>query len=177
MDFTPNQFYRRRIVDKMTGSEAVAMTKTKTDKLYVNLSASQVRKRLKGHGFGVKKVESADRNQAVIIHTATGQHLRELEALLADVLASTSQEELGIPVENLRNLGSTSAQWLREIGVHTRDDLQQMGPVIAYRLVKRRQPSANLNLLWAMAAALADQDWRELSPQDKERLRQRAEEE
>ena len=151
------------------------MAKTRTDKLYVNLSASQVRKRLKGHGFGVKKVESADRNQAVIIHTATGQHLRELEALLADVMASTSQEELGIPVENLRNLGSTSAQWLREIGVYTRDDLEQMGPVVAYRLVKQRRPSASLNLLWAMAAALTDQDCRELPPQDKERLRREAE--
>ena len=52
----------------------------------------QVRKRLKGHGFGVRKVESADRKQAVIIHTATGQHLRELEALLADVMSSTSKE-------------------------------------------------------------------------------------
>ncbi len=69
------------------------MTKTNTDKLYVNLSASQVRKRLKGHGFGVRKVESAGRKQAVIIHTATGQHLRELEALLADVMPSTSKEE------------------------------------------------------------------------------------
>ena len=69
------------------------MTKTKTDKLYVNLSASQVRKRLKGHGFGVRKVESEGRKQAVIIHTATGQHLRELEALLQDVMPSTSQEE------------------------------------------------------------------------------------
>ncbi len=68
------------------------MTKTKTDQLYVNLSASQVRKRLKGHGFGVRKVESAGRKQAVIIHTATGQHLRELEALLADVMPSTSKE-------------------------------------------------------------------------------------
>jgi hypothetical protein len=149
---------------------------TKTHKLYVNLSASQVRKRLKSHGFGVKKVESADRNQAVIIHTATGQHLRELKALLADVMASASPEDLGIPVENLRNLGATSAAWLREIGVHTRDDLQQMGPVIAYRLVKQRRPNASLNLLWAMAAALADQDWRELSPHTKEWLRQEAEE-
>jgi hypothetical protein len=47
------------------------MTKTATDKLYVNLSASQTRKRLKGHGFGVRNVEAAGRNQAVIVHTAT----------------------------------------------------------------------------------------------------------
>ena len=33
------------------------MSKTTTDKLYVDLSASQVRKRVKGHGCGVKRVE------------------------------------------------------------------------------------------------------------------------
>lgn len=36
-----------------------AMTKAALDKLYVNLSASQALKRLKGHGFGVRKVEAA----------------------------------------------------------------------------------------------------------------------
>jgi hypothetical protein len=46
-----------------------------------------------GHGFGVKKVEAADRNLAVIIHTATREHLQGLEALFADVLDSTSKED------------------------------------------------------------------------------------
>jgi hypothetical protein len=48
------------------------MTDYTTDKLYVVLSASQARKRLKGHGLGVRKVEAADRKQAVIIHTPLG---------------------------------------------------------------------------------------------------------
>lgn len=39
--------------------------------LFVNLSASQTRKRLAGFGHGVRKIHSAGRNQAVIIHTAT----------------------------------------------------------------------------------------------------------
>jgi hypothetical protein len=58
----------------------------KGERLHVNLGASQVRRRLTGYGFGVRKVESAGRNQAVIIHTATGEHLRELQRLFADVL-------------------------------------------------------------------------------------------
>ncbi len=153
------------------------MTKAKTDKLYVNLSASQTRKRLKGFGHGVKKVEAAGRNQSVIVHTATAAHLQELESLFADVMPSASQEELGTPVENLRNLGATSAAWLREIGVHTRADLEQLGPVLAYQLVKQRQPTPSLNLLWAMAAAMSDRDWRELSPEEKERLRREIEDE
>jgi hypothetical protein len=56
------------------------------------LSASQTRRRLKGHGFGVRKVETAGSGMAVIIHTATGQHRRELEALFHDVLVAQSND-------------------------------------------------------------------------------------
>ena len=69
------------------------MTKTTTYPLYLNMSASQARKRLKGHGFGVRDIQATDRNQSVIIHTATGEHLRELESLFADVIAATADEE------------------------------------------------------------------------------------
>jgi DNA transformation protein and related proteins len=64
------------------------MADIKGDRLFVNLSANQTRKRLQGHGFGVRKVHSNGRNRAVIIHTATGQHREELHALLADVISS-----------------------------------------------------------------------------------------
>jgi hypothetical protein len=63
-----------------------AMNRIKGERLYVNLSASQTRRRLAGHGFGVRKIRSNGRNQAEIIHTATGQHLRELRQLFSDVL-------------------------------------------------------------------------------------------
>ncbi len=61
-----------------------------TYRLLVNLGASQTRKRLKGHGLGVKRVETAGNGQAVILHTATGRHLDELRALLFDVLPDTT---------------------------------------------------------------------------------------
>ncbi len=61
------------------------MPDLKGDKLLVNLGASQTRRRLKGFGHGVRKVQSTGRNQAVIIHTATGRHLQELENKFADV--------------------------------------------------------------------------------------------
>ena len=63
----------------------------KGERLYVKLSASQARRRLKGVGFGVRKVQNAGRQKSVIIHTATGQHRRELETLFRDVLASPSE--------------------------------------------------------------------------------------
>jgi hypothetical protein len=69
------------------------MTDIKGQHLYVNLSASQVRRRLKGFGHGVRKVQSAGKHRAVIIHTATGQHLEELEAVFGDVSDSSSEED------------------------------------------------------------------------------------
>ena len=146
------------------------MTRETTYTLYVNLSASQVRKRLKGHGFGVRRVEATDRNQAAITHTATGGHLRQLQALFADVLSSTTQQAVGTPVENLKNLGATSAAWLREIGVHSRSDLEEVGPVQAYRLAKQKFPAIGSEFLWALAAALSDRYVGELSAEEKASL-------
>ena len=68
------------------------MNRIKGFRLHVQLSASEARRRLKGYGFGVRKVESAGRGQAVIIHTATGQHCRELENLFRDALTAQSAQ-------------------------------------------------------------------------------------
>jgi hypothetical protein len=152
------------------------MPEPKGSKLFVNLGPSQTKRRLKGIGLGVRKVQSAGRNQSVIIHTATGKHLAELEAKFADVGFSSTESGLLEPIENLRNLGSTSAAWLREAGIGTITELSRMGSVAAYRLVKSRQPKTSLNLLWALAAGLLDVDWRELSDREKERLRLEANE-
>jgi hypothetical protein len=69
------------------------MPDPKGDKLLVNLGASQTRRRLKGFGHGVRKVQSAGRGQAVIIHTAKGRHLVELQAKFADVGFAASSSE------------------------------------------------------------------------------------
>ena len=62
------------------------------NRLYVALGASKVGRRLKGHGFGVRKVKTAGRNRAVIIHTATGERLRQQESLFEDVIEANSPE-------------------------------------------------------------------------------------
>ena len=139
-------------------------------KLFVNLSASNARRRLQGFGHGVRKVHSAGRRRAVIIHTATGQHLAELQAKFADVGYASQEDELAESIDSLRNIGPTRAGWLRDVGVSTIEDLRRLGPTLAYRLVKRRQPRASRNLLWALAAGLADRDWRDLSSDEKQRL-------
>lgn len=147
------------------------MPDPKGDKLYVNLSAAQTRRRLKGFGHGVRKIHSAGKNQAVIIHTATDRHLEELKAKFDDVGYSTRETDLSEPIENLRNIGVTSAEWLRAAGIKTVADLGDIGPVKAYQMVKRREIHCGLNLLWALAAGLEGQDWRELSEEEKEKLK------
>lgn len=60
--------------------------------LYVALSASEVRRRLKGHGLGVRRVEAAGKGRAVIVHTATGKHLRQLEALFQGCVEKSADD-------------------------------------------------------------------------------------
>jgi hypothetical protein len=72
------------------------MNDIKGYRLYVNLGASQVRRRLKGIGYGVRKVQSAGRGQAVVIHTATGQHLCDLAAIFADVGCRAPEQEANV---------------------------------------------------------------------------------
>ena len=66
---------------------------TETSHLYVRLSASQVRRRLRGYGFGIKRVESAGKSRALIVHTATGEHLAELMALFGDVIEPSADQQ------------------------------------------------------------------------------------
>ncbi len=75
------------------------------------------------------------------------------------------------PFAGLPNLGPQSRRWLCEAGIASRADLERLGPVAAYQLVKSCQPRATLNLLWSLAAGLNGQDWRELSAETKRELR------
>ena len=86
------------------------MTEPTNAKLFVNLGASQTRRRLKGFGHGVRKVETAGNNQAVIIHTATGQHLRQLAKKFADVGYSKTELGLGKPADLIGVLADAIAE-------------------------------------------------------------------
>ena len=79
-------------------------------KLFVNLGASQARRRLKGFGHGVCKVETAGNNKAVIIHTATGRHLRLLEKKFADVGFSETEAGINTPSELVGGLVDAIAE-------------------------------------------------------------------
>lgn len=81
------------------------------------------------------------------------------------------------PVAQLKNIGPRSAAWLREVGIATRADLERVGPVFAYLLVRHRFPGAGINLLMAYAlhGALTGEVFSALTPETRRVLREEAE--
>ncbi|MGE0188021.1 MAG: TfoX/Sxy family DNA transformation protein [Steroidobacteraceae bacterium] len=64
------------------------------------------------------------------------------------------------PIARLRNLGPRSAAMLASIGITTLEQLRKRGAVAAYVMVKHQQPSASLNLLYALVGMLSEVDWK-----------------
>ncbi|MDB6063226.1 MAG: competence protein TfoX [Verrucomicrobiaceae bacterium] len=62
----------------------------------------------------------------------------------------------------LKNLGNTSVNWLRTIGIHSRSELEEMGPVHAYNRIRERGIKVSKVLLYALQGALLNIHWTEL---------------
>ena len=67
-------------------------------------------------------------------------------------MPSTSRDEL----QELQNLGKTSAQWLHACGIHSIAELRRLGAVQAYACVRQRGFRVTRSLLYALDAALRD---------------------
>ncbi|MEO6279898.1 TfoX/Sxy family protein [Roseateles sp.] len=65
--------------------------------------------------------------------------------------------------EALANLGPRSSQFLLTAGITSFEQLQRLGAVKAYAWVKRVEPKASLNLLWALEGALSGMHWRDVA--------------
>ncbi len=78
-------------------------------------------------------------------------------------------------LEILPNLGPISTKWLREIGVHSRLDVERVGAMEIYVQLKRRYPDrVSLNLLYGLEAGLRGVHWTKLPKETKERLKREA---
>ena len=75
----------------------------------------------------------------------------------------------------LKNLGNTSVNWLRTVGIHTREELAQIGPVAAYNRIRERGIKVSKVLLYALQGALLDLHWNELDPSLKQQLVEQSE--
>lgn len=75
----------------------------------------------------------------------------------------------------LPNIGPKSAAWLRQVGLHTRDDLEAVGPIEAYARIRRAGFKASLNLVYALEGALIGCHWQKLDPARRAQLAVEAE--
>ncbi len=73
-------------------------------------------------------------------------------------------------LDEVPNLGSKSIAMLNSAGIRTREELEDLGPVVAFLAVRQSGQPATLNLLWSIAAGLKNRGWRELSDAEKEKL-------
>lgn len=76
-------------------------------------------------------------------------------------------------VAQLRNIGPTIARRLCEIGVHTRADLERVGPVTAYKRIRENYPNQTIPVcyyLYSLEGALMDVHWDELPEAIKDEL-------
>jgi DNA transformation protein len=63
------------------------------------------------------------------------------------------------PGADVPKLGPKSLQMLQAAGIRSTAQLRKLGSVAAYDRVKRTSPSASLNLLWGLEAALTGLPW------------------
>ncbi len=69
------------------------------------------------------------------------------------------------------SLGPVSTKWLSAIGVHSRRDLEKLGAVDAYAILKASGYNASLNLVYAIEGALTGRDWNRLPAKRKAQLK------
>ncbi|MEM1056124.1 MAG: TfoX/Sxy family protein [Bacteroidota bacterium] len=79
-------------------------------------------------------------------------------------------------VGTLKNLGPTSAEMLREVGIETAEDLHECGAVMAYKILQHRfgKQKVNALFLFALVGAMEDRHWNSFSPEEKAVLREAA---
>ncbi|GAB4511597.1 MAG: hypothetical protein OHK0046_09890 [Anaerolineae bacterium] len=75
------------------------------------------------------------------------------------------------PLTTLKNLGPKSREWLEAVGIHTAEDVVELGAVEVYRRLKAAFPDrVSLNALWGLQAAIMNIHWKDLPPEIKQDL-------
>ena len=66
--------------------------------------------------------------------------------------------------------GPASRQMLIRAGIHSLDELKNIGSITAYQRAKTSNAGVSLNLLWAIEGVLTGRDWRVVAREDRLRL-------
>jgi DNA transformation protein and related proteins len=83
-------------------------------------------------------------------------------------LASVAHETVSLT--SVANLGPKSASYLAAAGIKSFKELESLGSVAAFAKVKKVEPRASLNLLWAIEGALTGLHWREVAKEHRTSL-------
>lgn len=78
---------------------------------------------------------------------------------------------MSVKISELKNLGLKTENWLNEVGIYSFSELEKIGPVETYRLVKNAGFPASLNLVYAIEGALTGIHWTKLSKETKAELK------
>lgn len=73
-------------------------------------------------------------------------------------------------LESLLNLGPRSVSMLRSAGITTLVELEELGAVEAYLMLKRENIPVSLNMLYAIHGALNNVHWNQLDRQERANL-------
>ena len=79
-----------------------------------------------------------------------------------------------VSVVTLKNIGPQSAKWLAAVGIVTKKDLEDIGAVNAFRLMRSNGYNVTPVVLYALQGALMDLHWNRLPGKLKDELRARA---
>ena len=66
-------------------------------------------------------------------------------------------------IAGLKSLGPASARVLAAAGILSVDQLRELGAVAAFVQVRKVDPRASLNLLWALESALTGEPWQSVA--------------
>jgi len=76
-----------------------------------------------------------------------------------------------IPVEFIKNFGPKSKEWLNEIGVFDWNDIDRIGVVEVFVMLKRVNPKISLNMLWALFMGHQGKHWMDITEKEKLELK------
>ena len=73
-------------------------------------------------------------------------------------------------LSTLKNIGNTSAYWLKAVGINTFDELQAVGAVEAYIRIQKFGIKTTKALLYSLHGAIQDIHWKDIDAVTKQQL-------
>jgi len=79
-------------------------------------------------------------------------------------------------LSSLKNIGPQSEKWLNQIDINTKQDIEKLGPVNIYNILRIQDFPVNRLLVYALQGAILNIHWNALPPEVKEKLDKEIEE-